>query len=57
MLGILASGVAGGLAGWALFAGLDLPRVLAAVLAAATGMVVATAVWLGLTLIVRRFLS
>ncbi|MCC6197604.1 MAG: hypothetical protein IT518_24400 [Burkholderiales bacterium] len=54
VLGILVSGAAGGVAGWALFHGLDLPRVLGALLAAIAGMVIATAVWLGITLILRR---
>jgi zinc transporter ZupT len=54
VLGILVSGIAGGVAGWALFNGLDLPRVLNAVLAAIAGMVVATAVWLAITLFLRR---
>ena len=54
VLGILVSGAAGALAGWALFHGLDLPRVVAALLAALVAMVVATAVWLGITLLLRR---
>ena len=54
ILGILVSGVAGGYAGWALATGLDLTGVLAALLAAAVGMVVATAVWVGLTVVLRR---
>ena len=54
VLGILVSGTAGGVAGWALVNGLGLGGVTAALLAAATGMVVATAVWLGITLLLRR---
>ena len=54
ILGILLSGIAGGYAGWALVAGLGLSGVAAALLAAVVGMVVATAVWLALTLLLRR---
>jgi hypothetical protein len=54
VIGILVSGAVGGVAGWALFHGLALPRVAGALLAAVAGMVVATAVWLGLTLLLRR---
>jgi hypothetical protein len=54
VLGILLSGTAGGVAGWLLVTGLGLAGVTAALLAAVTGMVVATAVWLGITLLLRR---
>ena len=54
VIGILVSGAAGGVAGWALFNGLDLPRVVNALLAAVAAMVIATAVWLGITLLLRR---
>ena len=54
VLGILVSGTAGGLVGWALVNGLGLGGVTAALLAAVAGMVVATAVWLGITLLLRR---
>jgi hypothetical protein len=54
IVGILASGIVGGLAGWLIVNGLDLSGVFAAVLAAIVAMVVATAVWLGITLLLRR---
>ena len=54
VLGILVSGTAGGIVGWALVNGLGLGGVTAALLAAVAGMVVATAVWLGITLLLRR---
>jgi len=54
VVGILVSGAAGGFAGWAVAQALDLAGVAAALVAAVTGMVVATAVWLGLTLLLRR---
>lgn len=49
IVGILIAGVCGGAAGWALASLLDLEGVASALVAAATGMVVATAVWVGLT--------
>jgi len=54
VVGILVSGAAGALAGWGLVQALALPRVAAAIVAAVVGMVVATAVWLGITLLLRR---
>ena len=52
--GILVSGIAGGFIGYSLAAALSLSGVAAALVAAIVGMVVATAVWLGLTLLLRR---
>jgi hypothetical protein len=54
VIGILVSGAAGGVAGWGLVGVLDLGGVLASLIAAVVAMVVATAVWLGLTLLLRR---
>jgi hypothetical protein len=54
VVGILVSGAAGGIAGWAVVRGFDLAGVLAAVIAVVTGMAVATGVWLALTLVLRR---
>ena len=54
VLGILVSGTAGGVVGWALVNVLGLGGVTAALVAAVAGMVVATAVWLGITLLLRR---
>jgi hypothetical protein len=47
ILGILVCGVGGGLAGWAAVTALGVAGVLGAILAAVTGMVVATALWAG----------
>jgi len=54
LLGILGSGIVGGVAGWSLAGVLGLSGVGAALVAAFAGMVVATAVWLGLTVLLRR---
>ena len=53
VLGILVSGVLGGLAGWAVIALLGLTGLGGALLAALVGMVVATGVWIGLTVLLR----
>ena len=53
VLGILVSGVLGGLAGWAVIALLGLTGLGGALLAALVGMVVATGVWIGLTVLGR----
>jgi hypothetical protein len=47
ILGILVCGVGGGLAAWAAVTALGVAGVLGAMLAAVTGMVVATALWAG----------
>ena len=52
--GILVSGIAGGFIGYALTAAFSLSGVAAALVAVVVGMVVSTAVWLGLTLLLRR---
>lgn len=49
IIGILVAGACGGVAGWGLTSLLDLAGVASALVAAATGMVVATGVWVGLT--------
>lgn len=49
IVGILIAGGCGGAAGWALVSVLGLTGVASALVAAATGMVVATGVWVGLT--------
>ena len=54
VLGILVSGLAGGIAGWSLAGALGATGVGAALVAAVVGMVVATAVWLALTVLLRR---
>ena len=54
VLGILVSGTAGGFAGWSVVTGLGLARRWRCAVAAVTGMVVATAVWLGITVLLRR---
>lgn len=53
LIGIIVSGGAGGLAGWAVIAVLGWSGVLGALVAAAIGMVVATAVFLMITVILR----
>ena len=53
VIGILLSGLCGGLAGWSAAQLFGLAGVGAALLAAVVGMVVATAVWVGLTVILR----
>ncbi|MEP7328276.1 MAG: hypothetical protein ABI777_03615 [Betaproteobacteria bacterium] len=49
LVGILIAGGCGGVAGWSLSAVLELTGVPAALVAAGTGMVVATGVWVALT--------
>jgi hypothetical protein len=58
VLGILVSGTVGGLAGWSVMTALGFAGVGGALVAALLGMVVATAVWIGLTVLLRalRFL-
>ena len=54
VVGILVSGLAGGLAGWSVIAALELTGAVGALIAAVIGMVVATGVWLGLTVALRK---
>jgi len=53
ILGILVSGTVGGLAGWSVVTLLGFTGVGGALVAASIGMVVATAVWIGLTVLLR----
>ena len=53
VLGILVSGILGGLAGWTVITLLGFSGVGGALVAAPVGMVVATAVWVGLTVLLR----
>jgi hypothetical protein len=53
VLGIVASGLCGGLAGWSVIALLGWSGVGGALVAAVIGMVVATGVWVGLTSLLR----
>ena len=53
ILGILVSGILGGLAGWSVIVRLGLSGVGGALVAAPVGMVVATAVWIGFTVLLR----
>jgi hypothetical protein len=53
--GILVCGIAGGVCGWWLTAALALSGVSAALVGAIVGMVVATAAWVALTFVLRRF--
>lgn len=55
LLGILVCGAAGGVAAWALVTALGQDGVLGAVLAAVTGMVVATALWAGGSSLLRAW--
>jgi len=52
-LGIILAGAIGGAAGWAVVAWLQWTGVGGALVAAAVGMVVATGVWIGLTVVLR----
>lgn len=54
VVGILISGAAGGIAGWSVVTTLGWTGVAGAVVAAAIGMVVATATWVGITVILRK---
>ena len=53
ILGILVCGVAGGYAAWTAVSALGIDGVLGAILAAVIGMVVATALWAGVTSLLR----
>ena len=53
VLGIVASGLCGGLAGWSVIALLGWTGVGGALVAAVIGMAVATGVWIGLTALLR----
>lgn len=53
LLGILVCGVAGGVAAWALVKTLGIDGPLGAIVAAVIGMVVATALWAGVTTLLR----
>ena len=52
-LGIIIAGTIGGVVGWAVVAWLQWTGVGAALFAVAVGMVVATGVWIGLTIALR----
>jgi len=54
IVGILIAGGCGGLAGWALAGMLDLNGVVGALVAAAIGMLVATSVWVALTVLLDK---
>jgi len=54
IVGILVSGIAGGVCGWGLTAALGLSGVPAAIVGAIVGMVVATGVWILLTVVLRK---
>lgn len=54
IIGILVSGLAGGIAGWSIIGALEWSGVGGALAAAVIGMVVATAVWVALTVLVRK---
>lgn len=53
IVGILVSGLCGGVAGWALVQLFGLSGVPAALVAAVVGMVVATGTWVGITVLLR----
>ena len=53
ILGILVSGILGGVAGWSVITLLGLSGIGGALVAAPVGMVVATAAWIGLTVLLR----
>lgn len=53
VIGILVSGLCGGVAGWGLVHLVGLSGVPAALVAAVVGMVVATATWVGITVLLR----
>lgn len=53
VLGIVASGLCGGLAGWSVIALVGWTGVGGALVAAVIGMAVATGVWVGLTSLLR----
>lgn len=54
IVGILIAGGCGGVAGWALVGGLGLSGVVGALVAAASGMLVATGVWVALTVLLEK---
>ncbi len=54
IVGILIAGGCGGLAGWALVTLLGLSGVAGALVAAAIGMLVATGVWVALTVLLEK---
>lgn len=54
VVGIVVSGSAGGVTGWALVSAIEMSGVAAAIVAAVVGMVVATGVWIGLTVLLRK---
>lgn len=54
IIGILLSGLAGGIAGWSIIGALGWSGVGGALAAAVIGMVVATAVWVALTVLARK---
>jgi hypothetical protein len=54
VIGILVSGLAGGVAGWSLVNALDWHGVVGALVAAAIGMVVATGTWVVITVSLRK---
>ena len=53
ILGIVVSGLAGGFAGWLVITSLGSSGVAAALLASVIGMVVATGVWVAITVLLR----
>ena len=53
IVGILLSGLAGGVAGWAVTALVGWNGTMGAFVAAVIGMVVATGVWIGITVLLR----
>lgn len=54
VVGIVVCGMAGGVCGWWLVGALGLTGVLAAVVGAIVGMVVATAAWVAITTLLRK---
>jgi len=54
IVGILVAGGCGGIAGWTLAGMLDLNGVIGALVAAAVGMLVATGVWVALTVLLDK---
>ncbi|MEO8508228.1 MAG: hypothetical protein ABI593_11415 [Betaproteobacteria bacterium] len=54
IIGIVLSGLAGGVAGWSVIGALEWTGVVGALAAAVIGMVVATAVWVALTVLLRK---
>jgi hypothetical protein len=54
IVGILIAGACGGLAGWSVVGMLGLSGVVGALVAAAIGMVVATGVWVTLTVLLDK---